>query len=83
MELDGSSKVGGLRSRGGGGGGGGGGGRIHWMTECVGAILGAANSTGARNSLPGGAGNSSLRIPGSISGSYSMSTGSLLGDKFG
>lgn len=33
MELEGSSKEGGLRTRGGGGGGGGGGGRMHWITE--------------------------------------------------
>lgn len=69
MELEGSSKDGGLWRRGGGGGGGGGGGRMHWITECVGAMLGAASSTGARNSLPGGAGSSSLLAPGSISDS--------------
>lgn len=68
MELDGSSKEGGLWRRGGGGGGGGGGGRMHWITECVG-MLGAVNNTGARNSLPGGAGSSSRLTPGSISGS--------------
>lgn len=77
MELEGSSKDGGLRRRGGGGGGGGGG-RIHWMTDCVGAGI----STGARNSLPGGAGSSSRRT-GSSSGSYPLSEGSRLGDIFG
>lgn len=58
MELDGSSKEGGLRIRGGGGGGGG---RMHWMTEWTGGA-----SKGARNSLPGGAGNSSRRAIGII-----------------
>lgn len=83
MELDGSSNDGGLRRRGGGGGGGGGGGRMHWMTECVGAREGPANSTGARNSFPGGAGSSNLRAPGNISISYNPSGGSRLGDNFG
>jgi hypothetical protein len=64
MELEGSSNDGGLSKRGGGGGGGG---RIHWITECVGTGAGAASSTGARNSLPGGAGSSSRRTTGSTS----------------
>lgn len=62
IELEGSSKEGGLRTRGGGGGGGGGGGRMHWITEWA----GGASNTGARNSLPGGAGSSSRRTTGNI-----------------
>lgn len=83
MELDGSSKVGGLSSRGGGGGGGGGGGRMHWITECVAIGAGAASSTGARNSLPGGAGSSSRRTTGITSVSYPTSAGSRFGDNLG
>lgn len=68
MELEGSSKMGGLCRRGGGGGGGGGG-RMHWITECVGGGggAGAGRRHGARNSLPGGAGSSSLLAPPIIS----------------
>lgn len=72
MELVGSSNMdgmGGLWRRGGCGGGGGGGGRMHWMTEwCCGIASGGPSSTGALNSLPGGAGSSSL-LTGIISGS--------------
>lgn len=72
MELDGSSKVGGLWCLGGGsGGGGGGGGRMHCMTEWAGRLsiggAGAAITTGARNSFPGGAGSSNRLIEGNIS----------------
>lgn len=44
MELDGSSKMGGLGILGGGGGGGGGGGRMHWMTERCGVGGGSSGA---------------------------------------